>query len=213
MRHFLKIIISLSLVIFATSCHRDRIPDGKMAKIIADLYLADGYMNLDFKLVQRADTSVIYENIIQKYGYDKVQFVNTINHHVSRPGKLKLIYLEAQQILMERKNFLDAEIANRMLTENVSEIVRPILNKLDSGKVIDSYQRSVRWISYPDRFAKWSAAVSDSVAIKFESPLIGNWWLNNFRSNTKPFYKYEKNSSTIPLPAKDAADPQRLSIN
>lgn len=194
-----RLILCIPLLILFTSCSDDTIPLSKMPSIIADIYLVDGYINTDLNRVRLADSTSYYEAVVKKHGYTGKQFFATIDKLVERPGKLKLIYEKAKNVLLEEQSRVDYEI--RYLPENaVSPLIMKIIYEIDQGTEIDRYRRAVRWITFPGNFIHWKATFSKDRQAKFEEPALGVWWSNNIPLNEKPFYEYEKISGTNFIP-------------
>ncbi len=82
-------IVVTSAVLFAAGCSRgpEVIPKSKMEKICTDLFLADEWLmeNDNFRAV--VDTSLFYEPIFRKYGYDTEDFRASLEYYMRDPLK------------------------------------------------------------------------------------------------------------------------------
>lgn len=83
------LIVVTSAVLFAAGCSRgpEVIPKSKMEKICTDLFLADEWLmeNDNFRAV--VDTSLFYEPIFRKYGYDTEDFRASLEYYMRDPLK------------------------------------------------------------------------------------------------------------------------------
>ncbi|GAB1373482.1 hypothetical protein MASR1M46_03620 [Bacteroidales bacterium] len=77
------------------------IPREKMTRIVSEIYLSDKYMSSSTELSGGADSLLIYEPILNKYGYDTEDYLRTISYYVERPSKLRTIYTDAQNLLQK----------------------------------------------------------------------------------------------------------------
>jgi len=210
MNQILRIIILVILV--ATSCSKNVIDDDDLPKILADIYMADRYVLNSPVNIRKADSSLIYEPILNKYGYTTEDFVYTIDYYLPRPVKLKSYFTDAKKILEER----ELNVSNKLAVINQRDLllspIRNILEEVDSLRELDSYQRSLRWILSPDRYPNWRIYLPDSLKVRYELPKLEQWWLNNLIIKRKSFLQYEKNSRPISLPTDQSTDPERLSL-
>jgi hypothetical protein len=189
----------LTSLIFLISCSEKKIPNNEMSKIIADLYLLDGYISTDINSIRTADSTAFYEVIIKKHGYSKEEFLYSIGKLVERPGKLKLVYQKAKDILAKEQLLIDKELM--AVPENsVSAEIMKIIYDIDQGIEVERYKRALRWLTYPDHFIHWKATYSAERLKKYEEPCLGIWWANNIPPKEKPFYDYENNKRSNFIP-------------
>ncbi len=197
MKRFLFYLFFICFPLF--SCSSGTIPPKDLSAIIADMYLADGAATSDYAIVQKADSVAIYESVIVSHGYTKEQFLASINKLVERPGKLRIIYENAKQELIEKQKIVAKDLSSS--PENaVSPVIMEIIYDINQGKYINRYQRTLRWITYPFNFIEWHVTFSETMQQKFEEPKLAKWWVNTVSGSDKPFYKYENNfrSNFIP---------------
>lgn len=200
MKHLTAFIVSLLL--FA-SCNQGLIPRGKMSKIIADIYLSDKYLNSTMDMVSVADSTLLYEPIFNSYGYNTDDFLRTIAYYVERPAKLKSVYLKAQESLQNELDIINVQlIVERRLDSLKTSLERDIKEENKDGGEPDSRSRSLRWIIFPELEESWLIVAPDTSAVKYDAPVSGFWWSRSLRQYKKPFYQYEKNRRTIPVPRK-----------
>ena len=205
--------LSILALLLLTSCGDSLIPRGKMSKIIADIYVSDRYVFSDHDLMRGADTSHLYGPIIKKYGYDTEDFVRTIGYYVERPAKLKTIYANAKLILQAELASANAQVERKRSLDSLFAEIEIRFAQIADSKIEDSHSRAIRWIYFPAKTQKWSSAVPDSAAIRYDAPGSAWWWSNNMKTIQKPFNQYEKNRSTIHSPRKLRPDSERLPLH
>ena len=205
--------LSILALLLLTSCGDSLIPRGKMSKIIADIYVSDRYVFSDHDLMRGADTSHLYGPIIKKYGYDTEDFVRTIGYYVERPAKLKTIYANAKLILQAELASANAQVARKRSLDSLFAEIEIRFAQIADSKIEDSHSRAIRWIYFPAKTQKWSSAVPDSTAIRYDAPVSAWWWSNNMKTIQKPFNQYEKNRSTIHPARELRTDPERLPLH
>ncbi|MDO4735999.1 MAG: DUF4296 domain-containing protein [Bacteroidia bacterium] len=78
----------LSLAVFSlVGCNKDKakvIGKSDMAKIIADLYLADQILEEGTEKRVQADTMLVYMPIIEKYGYTLNDYKKSIEYYLQK---------------------------------------------------------------------------------------------------------------------------------
>ena len=114
LRHIL--ILFAAIMIFVPSCRRDGarvIPRSKLAKIYAEMFVTDQWVQSKPGLRTIADTSLVYEPILEKYGYDSEDYQYSIDHYMDDPERFS-------RILRSTAEILDKEI--RTLKKKQNEI-------------------------------------------------------------------------------------------
>ena len=205
------LLLTLILILFSCS-DRGIIKKEEFPSVIADLFMADKALSMDFSRMQSADTMSVYEPVLQKYGYTTEEFLATIDHYLPRPAKLKGFFTKAKEILENRKALIEEKIIEEEFKKFVlSDVFRSIRDR-DSLKKTDLHIRALRWIIAPDSFPKRPFFLPDSLIERVEYPGMTIWWKNNTQIENSPFYKYEKDSRTISLYPRQATDKDGLSL-
>lgn len=125
---FLHIPAVLAALLLCFACSDDEskvIPRGKMAKIYAEMLVMDQWAVSDSRLRQKADTSLIYEPIFEKYGYDGEDYRASVEYYMNDPERFSRILRESADILdvriEELKNLkqelMEQEKINRLITD------------------------------------------------------------------------------------------------
>lgn len=198
----LKQSIVLLIALFSLfSCSPRGVVDAEIfPSLLADLYLTDKAITVDFNRVQRADTMLLYEPVFNKYGYTTDEFIKTIDFYLARPAKLKSFFTKAKDILEKRR--IDAEqiIAAEELKKEILKKIMIAVSERDSLKETERHIRALRWIFAPDSLPSHRIYIPDSLATRYEFPGGTTWWINNLKQQEKASYIYEKDRRTLSLP-------------
>lgn len=125
---FLHIPAVLAALLLCFACSDDEskvIPRGKMAKIYAEMLVMDQWAVSDSRLRQKADTSLIYEPIFEKYGYDGEDYRASVEYYMNDPERFSRILRESADILDARieelknlkQDLMKQEKINRLITD------------------------------------------------------------------------------------------------
>lgn len=94
MKSLLKHILPLLAVIVFASCNRNEaevIPRAKLADIYAEMLMTDQWISNTPGMRLIADTSLVYEPILQKYGYDNLDYIKSVDHYMNDPERFARI--------------------------------------------------------------------------------------------------------------------------
>ena len=99
-------IIAACAVLFSLAgCSFNRtkvIPRGEMAEIYAEMLMADQWIIENSRTRTQADTSLVYEPIFQRYGYDTEDYRASVAHYMKDPERYSRILRETAEILDAR---------------------------------------------------------------------------------------------------------------
>lgn len=125
-KHFV-ILLLLAVIVLAPSCRRNGprvIPRGKLAKIYAEMFVTDQWIQNTPKLRSIADTSLVYEPILEKYGYTSEDYQHSVQHYMDDPERFSRILRTTGEILddqikdLKRKQKELQELEARKLAES-----------------------------------------------------------------------------------------------
>lgn len=100
-KHFV-ILLLLAAIVLAPSCRRNGprvIPRGKLAKIYAEMFVTDQWIQNTPKLRSIADTSLVYEPILEKYGYTSEDYQHSVQHYMDDPERFSRILRTTGEII------------------------------------------------------------------------------------------------------------------
>ena len=101
-RHIFAAVAALTLL---ASCSRDEsevIPRGKLSEIYAEMLMTDQWITSTPGFRHIADTSLVYEPILEKYGYDSEDYRKTVDVYMDDPERFSRILRNTVAILDER---------------------------------------------------------------------------------------------------------------
>ena len=84
------------------------IPKKKMVRIYADMFVADQWLNQNYKAERVADTSFVYEAIFEKYGYDSEDYRASVDYYIQDPDRFARIL---RQTVLELEDRMDEQRA------------------------------------------------------------------------------------------------------
>lgn len=120
-RSIVHIFLMCAASAVALSCiGGDRvIPPHKMAKIYVKMLLADQWVGGSKETLDMADTSLLYEPILAEYGYDKMDYVRSVNHYMDEPKTFNKIFDEVSDVLLKRIQEIEAAQKARERADSV----------------------------------------------------------------------------------------------
>ena len=134
MKGFLQhIVVLLAAVVMAVSCSERAkvIPRGKMAAIYAEMLMTDQWINSRPDVRRIADTSLVYEPILQKYGYDHKDYLKTVDEYMNDPERFARILRASGDIIEERLTDLRWELEQRNRLEALRKRIEAMTIKSD----------------------------------------------------------------------------------
>ena len=115
----------LAAVVFA-SCSKHEvevIPRAKMADIYVEMFMTDQWITSTPRMKSIADTSLVYEPILEKYGYDKLDYMHSVDYYMHDPERFSRILRACVDKLdkriktlrkLQRQQELEAEAAKKL---------------------------------------------------------------------------------------------------
>ena len=134
MKGFLQhIVVLLAAVVMAVSCSEraEVSPRGKMAAIYAEMLMPDQWINSRPDVRRIADTSLVYEPILQKYGYDHQDYLKTVDEYMNDPERFARILRASGDIIEERLTDLRWELEQRNRLEALRKRIEAMTIKSD----------------------------------------------------------------------------------
>lgn len=167
------ILIFVVLVVLLPGCrrHPKKISRGDMISIYKEMLLTDQAVREDREMKKVADTSLVYEGIFEKYGYNTDDYIYSVSIYLKSPDKFSKLLkavardLESEAELMQKQvDFIDK-------VEQLRGVEGVALDSLLAVFSADSF-----YIGRPeiivDRFLQLSFRDRDSVAVAADSLLV-----------------------------------------
>ena len=105
MRAVRHISFALALLIGLASCSggRDKvIPRAKLAEIYAEMLVTDQWITSTPGVRREADTSLVYEPILEKYGYTSADYRKSVDRYMDDPDRFSRILRTSADILEKK---------------------------------------------------------------------------------------------------------------
>ena len=122
-RNLHRILILLAAaMLLASSCGKDKervIPRSKLSKIYAEMLVMDQWIQNKPGLRTIADTSLVYEPILEKYGYDSEDYQHSVEHYMNDPERYSRILRSTASILDKELKSLRKQQAELKLQEKL----------------------------------------------------------------------------------------------
>lgn len=125
MKRIVRILVAAFVVLMAFSCGRQGrvIPSHKMARIYADMLVTDQWLLNNSEWFSQADTSLVYEPVLSKYGYTRIDYVHSVAHYMENPEDLGKIFGEVKDILDAHIKELTADSRAKARLDSIRRVI------------------------------------------------------------------------------------------
>lgn len=159
-RYILMALTASVLLSVLSSCRDSRVIDEEdMAKIYAEMLMTDQWINSTPDVRRIADTSLVYEPILRKYGYSSENYRFSINYYLEHPKEFAEIMKMTVKILDNRKAALQKERERLEEERKIQEYVKSMRSKIELDEELFSIQNT-----HPDKIGE-----NDSLAVQWDS--------------------------------------------
>ena len=110
MRLIRHIMLMTAVFLLAVSCGRKEdkvIPRSKLAEIYAEMMLVDQWIMNNPGNRHIADTSLVYEPVLERYGYTSADYRKSVDVYMNDPERFSRILRTTAEILGEKLNALE----------------------------------------------------------------------------------------------------------
>lgn len=117
----------MAVVVFASCSSKDEaevIPRNKLADIYMEMFMTDQWISDTPGMRMIADTSLVYEPILAKYGYDKLDYIHSVDFYMNDPERFA-------RILRSCMDNLDKRISALQKKQKQMEIEAEAAKKLE----------------------------------------------------------------------------------
>ena len=121
----------IAAVIFASCSSKDEaevIPRAKLADIYVEMFMTDQWISDTPGMRLIADTSLVYEPILEKYGYDKLDYIHSVDFYMNDPERFA-------RILRSSMDKLDKRIAHLLKVKRQQELADEAAKTLERFKM------------------------------------------------------------------------------
>lgn len=194
-----------------------------MSDIIAEMYLADQYVQQTPSLMVESDSVLLYAAIMAKYGYTLDDYNSSIRYYLQDGDSYGDILRNAYSKLEKRERELEIITQSEEAAARGPRIEKwwaiDSLRSADPSELLyDRLLRSLKWMVLPDeRLQEWT--ILDSAIV--DIPQNPQWWANTACPPERAFHTFmvnkektadkdEKNSGKLRIPDIRKANPKRL---
>ena len=128
MKRFLHIVLVL---LAAVACQRTRIiPKDTLADIYMDMFLADQVVREENIPRTQMDTTLVYEAVFRKYGYDTDDYLNSVRYYLKDPERFAKVFESVAKRLEGEIDALDKIVQHQEWVANQLGAKRPQLDSI-----------------------------------------------------------------------------------
>lgn len=160
-KHIFPVV--LALVLFS-SCSGEKgkvISRGDLAEIYAEMLMTDQWIANHPELRKKADTSLVYEPILEKYGYTTQDYVLTMDKYMDDPERYSRILRTTGEILDSKLKELQVKKVELQRLEEIRKRLEKV--RAEVSKYI-TYKTH-----YPDTSRKEYDHIPDSLTVWVDS--------------------------------------------
>lgn len=153
---YLLLLVAILSCMVGCSLRRPRtIPRDTLSEIFAEMFIADQWLNDNSGERRRADTMLFYEPIFRRYGYDSLDYINTIDKYIYEPDKFLKIVLATSEIL-------DGKLKQKEAVKALIDKIKAANAQIKGYRFRDFSTDSVRWA---DSVVLWHRYALDSLQL------------------------------------------------
>ena len=119
------LVIAAFAAVLSVSCVKDEaevIPRGQLARIYSEMLVMDQWIQSTPGTRVMADTSRVYEPILEKYGYSAEDYRASVDYYMNDPERFSRIFRSAGEILDKRIEELNRELRLQQARDNLPKI-------------------------------------------------------------------------------------------
>ena len=157
MRLIRHIMLMTAVFLLAVSCGRKEdkvIPRSKLAEIYAEMMLVDQWIMNNPGNRHIADTSLVYEPVLERYGYTSADYRKSVDVYMNDPERFSRILRTTAEILGEKLSALEdqkKEIEHQQALRKLRESLK-IKVEIDMGEYFP-YLDEEPYVHYYDSLA------------------------------------------------------------
>ena len=172
---FLPVVVMAAVV----GCGKNGVINKRtMADIVAQMYLADQYIDHNPDMRGQTDSMAVYPAVIARNGHTVEEYTASVTYYLQRDDEYSKILKSAMASMEDYVKELDVEIRRlEKLRRGPSKwwALDSARNMNQSELLYNPVMRGVRWMVIPqERLVKW--AMGDSAIV--DIPQNPEWWKN-----------------------------------
>lgn len=175
----LKPILAVVVAYVVAGCGNEGvISKDAMARIVAEMYLADQYIERNPDMRGQTDSLAVYPAVIERNGHTVEEYYASVRHYLQKDDEYNKILKSAMASMEEYVKVLDEEIIRlEKLRRGPSKWwALDSVRKMNPSELLyNPVMRGVRWMVIPqEKLVKW--AMGDSAVVDIPQNPI--WWEN-----------------------------------
>ena len=160
-RHIFPVIIAIVLFSSCSNGERKLISRGDFAEIYAEMLLTDQWVFTHPSNRRTADTSLVYEPILNKYGYTTEDYLYSVDKYMDDPERYSRILRTTGEILDEKLKELEIKREELQRLEDRRKYIEKIMAKARADLRYTTIYQDTTNIHY--------RLMPDSVAVELDS--------------------------------------------
>lgn len=147
--------VAAILVLFLSSCGRGRvkvIPRDELAEIYAEMMVTDQWILNTPNMRMIADTSLVYDPILKKYGYDADDYRKSVDVYMDDPERFAKILRETVEILEAKVKQLEVKKEEQERLKQLRKEMEKFRPNHDFDKMFP-YFKEEPYVHYHDSLA------------------------------------------------------------
>ena len=163
-KHIFPVIFAL--VLFSSCSFREGkvIARDDLAEIYAEMLLVDQWTIIHPELRKQADTSLVYEPILNKYGYTTSDYIHTMDKYMDDPERYSRILRTTGEILDSRLKELEVKKEELKRLEEIRKRLEEVRAEVSAYIKYKTF--------YPDTTRKDYDCIPDSLTVWVDSNSI-----------------------------------------
>jgi len=123
------VLLAMVVLVTAMSCNRSAriIPNKTMQKIYFEMFLADQWLYDQPGASVKADTTLFYEPIFEKYGYHHADYLATVDHLLEDPSRYTLLLSKVSTALQAEADRINRDIARKEELQHKADSIAALL--------------------------------------------------------------------------------------
>ena len=166
LRHIFPIIVS---IVFLTSCQEREgkvIPRGKLSEIYAEMLLMDQWIAGTPDVRRMADTSLVYEPILNKHGYTSDDYRKSVDVYMDDPERFARILRTTVSIFDQMLQDLEVQRLEQVKKDQIQKYLQDI--RVDVEFDIDKQFPYLFKEPYPHYFDSIDVALDSTSIYRIE---------------------------------------------
>ena len=179
----LKQILPIVVVASVTGCGKmGIISKGTMSDIVAEMYLADQFIEHTPDMRGQTDSLAVYPAVIERNGHTVEEYSASVRYYLQRDDEYNKILKRAMISLEEHSKVVEVELRRLEKFRRGPKkwwALDSVRSMNPSELLYNPVMRGVRWMVIPkERIVKW--AMGDSAVV--DIPQNPEWWKNNINA-------------------------------